>query len=253
MPWFKVDDGFASSEPVMRVKRRYRASVIGLWTLSGTWCAKELTDGRVPFHMIEELACTRAQADLLVACGLWADDPEGYVFIGWDKYQPTRSKIEADRKREAERKAAWRESQRDTAGTSTGQTVGHHAESEHPDPTRPDPTPLSTDVDKRERPAKRGSRLSQDWQPSAASVAKAREDAPSVDHRAEHATFVDYWIAQPGQKGVKTDWDATWRNWMRRKENDMKSRAGNKPTRSEANISVVAQYAAMEQQGEISA
>jgi phage terminase Nu1 subunit (DNA packaging protein) len=39
--------------------------------------------------------------------------------------------------------------------------------------------------------------------------------------------FVDYWIAQPGQKGVKTDWDATWRNWMRRKQADLK--AGRKP------------------------
>lgn len=30
------------------------------------------------------------------------------------------------------------------------------------------------------------------------------------------AEFVDYWIAQPGQKGVKLDWEATWRNWVRR-------------------------------------
>ena len=29
-------------------------------------------------------------------------------------------------------------------------------------------------------------------------------------------TFRDYWRAQPGQKGVKTDWPATWRNWCRR-------------------------------------
>ena len=28
--------------------------------------------------------------------------------------------------------------------------------------------------------------------------------------------FKDYWIAQPGQKGVKLDWEATWRNWVRR-------------------------------------
>jgi uncharacterized protein YdaU (DUF1376 family) len=28
--------------------------------------------------------------------------------------------------------------------------------------------------------------------------------------------FKDYWVAQPGQKGVKTDWAATWRNWVRR-------------------------------------
>jgi hypothetical protein len=27
--------------------------------------------------------------------------------------------------------------------------------------------------------------------------------------------FRDYWIAQPGSKGVKLDWLATWRNWCR--------------------------------------
>ena len=27
--------------------------------------------------------------------------------------------------------------------------------------------------------------------------------------------FKDYWIAQAGQKGVKLDWFATWRNWVR--------------------------------------
>lgn len=32
----------------------------------------------------------------------------------------------------------------------------------------------------------------------------------------EFDTFHDYYIAQPGQKGVKIDWDATWRNWLRR-------------------------------------
>lgn len=28
--------------------------------------------------------------------------------------------------------------------------------------------------------------------------------------------FRDYWIAQPGAKGRKKDWLATWRNWIRR-------------------------------------
>lgn len=28
--------------------------------------------------------------------------------------------------------------------------------------------------------------------------------------------FKDYWIAMPGQRGVKLDWCATWRNWIRR-------------------------------------
>jgi hypothetical protein len=48
-------------------------------------------------------------------------------------------------------------------------------------------------------------------------------EAPDVDVRAEHKVFVDYWIAQPGQKGVKTNWESTWKNWMRRKQGDVKS------------------------------
>jgi hypothetical protein len=34
--------------------------------------------------------------------------------------------------------------------------------------------------------------------------------------------FRDYWIAQPGAKGVKLDWDATWRNWVRNQTIDEK-------------------------------
>ncbi len=29
-------------------------------------------------------------------------------------------------------------------------------------------------------------------------------------------TFRDHWRAQPGQKALKSDWEATWRNWRRR-------------------------------------
>lgn len=38
--------------------------------------------------------------------------------------------------------------------------------------------------------------------------------------RDEAAKFCDHWRAQPGQKGVKLDWSATWRNWCRRAAGD---------------------------------
>ena len=44
----------------------------------------------------------------------------------------------------------------------------------------------------------------------------ANSNAPSVDADDTFACFADYWRAQPGQKGVKADWFATWRNWIRR-------------------------------------
>lgn len=63
----------------------------------------------------------------------------------------------------------------------------------------------------------RGQRLSEDWRPSQRTVDTIAGEYPGFDYGREHKRFVDYWIAQPGQRGVKLDWDATWRNWMRRK------------------------------------
>ena len=65
-------------------------------------------------------------------------------------------------------------------------------------------------------PRKRGRRLPEDFIPSESARATILSEAPTLDLRREHAKFVDHWAAAPGQRGVKLDWDATWRNWMRR-------------------------------------
>lgn len=44
----------------------------------------------------------------------------------------------------------------------------------------------------------------------------AAKEVPQLDWRKAMPMFMDFWRAAPGQKGVKTDWPATWRNWMRR-------------------------------------
>lgn len=62
----------------------------------------------------------------------------------------------------------------------------------------------------------KGSRISPEWQPSPELVAWAVIHAPSVAALRESDNFVDYWLAAPGAKGIKRDWNATWRTWMRR-------------------------------------
>jgi uncharacterized protein YdaU (DUF1376 family) len=62
---------------------------------------------------------------------------------------------------------------------------------------------------------KRGSRLPQDWFLSKAMGEWATQERPDLDVRQVAEQFKDYWVAQAGQKGVKLDWDATWRNWVR--------------------------------------
>lgn len=64
----------------------------------------------------------------------------------------------------------------------------------------------------------RGSRLPPDWR----LPPEYAEDARQIDSRLVPAIpqiaakFRDYWVAVPGAKGVKLDWRATWRNWVRR-------------------------------------
>lgn len=41
------------------------------------------------------------------------------------------------------------------------------------------------------------------------------QERPDLDPRKTFDAFRDYWIAQPGSKGLKADWTATWRNWIR--------------------------------------
>lgn len=64
-------------------------------------------------------------------------------------------------------------------------------------------------------PSARATRLPTGWTPSAVTIAQMSAERPGVMLKDEHLKFVDYWVAQPGQRGTKLDWDATWRNWIR--------------------------------------
>ena len=62
----------------------------------------------------------------------------------------------------------------------------------------------------------RGSRLSSEWQiPDDWIAWAAQQGIASQAARFEADKFRDFWISKPGQGGVKSDWQATWRNWIR--------------------------------------
>jgi uncharacterized protein YdaU (DUF1376 family) len=64
--------------------------------------------------------------------------------------------------------------------------------------------------------SKKGTRLSEDWQPNPDLIETATKLGLSAAHfDREIAKFRDYWASKPGSQGVKLDWDATARNWMR--------------------------------------
>jgi len=101
MAWFKVDDKLHSHP------KRYRAGLraMGLWVVAGSWCGDQLTDGYIPKDMLASFGGKPADAAALVAAGLWECVPDGWQFHEWERQNPERVDVEAQR-------AAWRERQK---------------------------------------------------------------------------------------------------------------------------------------------
>lgn len=82
----------------------------------------------------------------------------------------------------------------------------------------------------------RGSRLSDNWYPDQEDeslIALVKRLNLSPDQLQNHfESFKDYWTAKPGKDGVKLDWQATWRNWLRNSR-QAHSKQNGKSTRSE--------------------
>jgi len=62
----------------------------------------------------------------------------------------------------------------------------------------------------------RGSRIPEAFQPDDDSLRQIAADCPGLNIDDATREFRDYWKSVAGSKGVKIDWQATWRNGMRR-------------------------------------
>lgn len=66
---------------------------------------------------------------------------------------------------------------------------------------------------------KRGTRLPEGWMPQQSTIDTIKAEFPnagSADIRREHNAFADWAASCTTKAAVKCNWDAAWRNWMRR-------------------------------------
>lgn len=93
---------------------------------------------------------------------------------------------------------------RDSSGTAAGQT------------RTPDATPDAKREANASPKKSRGTRLPGDWfLPVEWGEWALSEGLGREAIRSEADKFKDYWNARAGPNGVKLDWQATWRNWIR--------------------------------------
>lgn len=89
------------------------------------------------------------------------------------------------------------------------------------DDSPPNSPPIATPIaTKNQEPetknkVKKGSRLSPDFLFTGEWLAFCKKERPDLEPLRTFEQFKDYWIAKAGAGGVKLDWFATWRNWVR--------------------------------------
>lgn len=67
-------------------------------------------------------------------------------------------------------------------------------------------------------PRSAGSRLRSDWELPQDWHEWASKERPDLNAPEVAEQFKDHWLAKPGRDGVKADWFATFRNWVRREK-----------------------------------
>lgn len=206
MPWFKVDDGFTTSDKVIAIPRKERIMAIGLWTYAGNYAARHLTNGFVPLHMLDDIDAPQESIDHLVRVGLWdTDENAGYWFHDWCDYQPS---AEAHKAKLEARSAAGRVGGLKSAEAKAKQKSTKNEAKVNPEP-EPEPEPTTP-----KGVVKRGTQLSEDFEITDAMRAWASEKHPNVNIEKQTANFIDYWLSKP-KDNTMLDWNRTWQRWIR--------------------------------------
>lgn len=152
----------------------------------------------------EEWARTRPLIEPLFKLGKWKHKRiEEELVVAYEKYE---ARAEAGRKGNEKRWHGRRAEAEPSHCDSNAIANGSQ-------PITNNPIPIKEE--KKEKSA-RGTRLPENWQPSDKNLLDARQLGLSeAEINFEADKFRDYWVPMPGQRGVKLDWDGTWRNWCR--------------------------------------
>ena len=113
MPWVRFDDQF----PIHRKVEGLSDAAFRLHISAIFWCARNLTDGFVPVEDLESAVPRRMRRPgkfvaELVARKLWVEVDDGWQIHDYLDFQPSREKVERERKAKAERQARWLEKRR---------------------------------------------------------------------------------------------------------------------------------------------
>lgn len=140
----------------------------------------------------------------------------------WEDRQPKRERVDTTA---AERKREQRERERDNDMDGEKPDVTPSHTKSHQVTPRVEKSREEKKEPRSKAESATASRLPAGWIPSLDDARFCETERPDLSIDATAARFRDYWVAQPGAKGRKTDWSATWRNWVRSEKTTQLARA----------------------------
>lgn len=214
--WIKVEIGLPDKPEVHYIAGACNLdpdAVVGKLIRVWQWFDKHTVDGNahgVTFLLVDRLVGVTGFAEAMQFAG-WLEQRD--MVLNMPKFDRHTSKSAKNRALTAKRQADFRNAKvtptalpREEKRRDSKQTILDASQA----------TPTETESSKDSNP--RGSRLPDDWQLSKALGDWALKERPTwtPEHvRLEAEKFADYWHGRPGAAGRKSDWAATWRNWIR--------------------------------------
>ena len=93
MAWVRLSDGFHSDEKIVGLSLAAR----GLWATCASWSGDKLTEGFVPRHVAKQYGATKKIISELLLAQTWFEEVDGFRFVNWLKYNPTKERVLAER------------------------------------------------------------------------------------------------------------------------------------------------------------
>lgn len=206
MSWFKLDDRFFDNPKIAGISDAAKIAYLK----AGTYCARELTDGLLPFFKGKEYAgSTRVMKELVPS--LWEPFEAGFQVHDYLKYNPTRAQVLAER--EAAQQRMFRRRSPVGSPEQTPEQTPEVRGEVRGTPVDPDPPSVSN-----ETVSKRNGRKRELLE---ADVAGLRDDFPLLNVDREAEKYVD-WLRTKGDP--HKDHVAGFRNWLRKAEDDAKAK-----------------------------
>lgn len=204
---FFGDDWLSGTQDLSLEERGALVTIVALTAATGQPPALEYQ------RLARRLGCTPGKAKKVVAALV----DLGKISIEGEAIHNTRALLETEYSQKKSEKQSENASARwSKKSEKPNKNKGGADAMAMPRECQPEPEPEVKEEAKASSKNRRGSRLPSDWQlPREWGEWALSQQWPESVIRAEADKFRDYWHSVAGQKGVKLDWLATWRNWMR--------------------------------------